>query len=106
MDKQAFTRKLEEAIQETEALIAEYRDMNNPVAPDNAIGRVSRMDAINNKSITDAALRNAKEKLQRLQYARDNMDHPNFGKCKKCGNEIPEGRLLLKPESPYCVNCA
>ena len=35
-----------------------------PIAPENAIGRVSRMDAINNKSVNEAALKKAEIKLK------------------------------------------
>ena len=34
-----------------------------PIEPENSIGRISRMDAINNKSINDRMLRKAQEKL-------------------------------------------
>nr|MBD3623672.1 hypothetical protein [Sunxiuqinia sp.] len=34
-----------------------------PISPDDAIGRISRMDAINNKSVFDASLRNIKTRL-------------------------------------------
>jgi DnaK suppressor protein len=39
--------------------ITDFEEMTKPVSPDNAIGRVSRMDAINNNSVTEAALRHA-----------------------------------------------
>ena len=51
--------KLEEAISKTIQKIRRYEEMTQPIAPDNAIGRVSRMDAINNKSVIEAALRKA-----------------------------------------------
>ncbi|MGS2761854.1 hypothetical protein [Sinomicrobium sp. M5D2P9] len=43
-----------------------YRDMAKPIAPENAIGRVSWMDAINNQSTVKAALQQAEEKLSKL----------------------------------------
>ena len=47
--------------------IASYRELTKPISPENAIGRISRMDAINNKSVNEAALRNALAKLQQLE---------------------------------------
>ena len=41
--------------------IVEYRELTKPIPPENAIGRVSRMDAINNRSINEAALRTAEK---------------------------------------------
>ena len=43
---------LETEVAKTKELIESYREMNKPIAPDVAIGRITRMDAINNKSIT------------------------------------------------------
>lgn len=106
LSKEEVGQLLEREIRKTESVIREYRENSAPVAPDDAIGRVSRMDAINNKSITEAALRNAEEKLSKLRYMKDHINSPDFGQCNRCGNKIPAGRLILKPESPYCVRCA
>ena len=29
-----------------------------------------------------------------------------MGKCIKCGNQIPEGRLKALPDTKTCVNCS
>ena len=39
---------------------------SGPIAPDDAIGRVSRMDAVNDRSTVQAAQRTAEEKLTKL----------------------------------------
>ena len=99
-------QKLLDEISKTELLIKEYQEMTKPIAPDVAIGRISRMDAINNKSVTEAALRQAKEKLRDLQRVSSKIDDKDFGICLKCHKPIPLGRILIRPESLYCVNCA
>ncbi len=95
-----------EQITKTEEAITQYEDMSQPIAPENSIGRVSRMDAINNKSVAEAALRQAKRKLKKLQLALSKIDDPKFGICVRCKKDIPPKRLILMPESQYCVNCA
>lgn len=95
-----------EEIKKTEQQIAEYQELCKPVAPDAAIGRVSRMDAINNKSIFEASLRQATQKLNSLQRALDKYGTPDFGICLKCKKPIPVQRILFRPESLLCVNCA
>ena len=97
---------IDKAIKETEEQIKEYKELTKPVSPDNAIGRVSRMDAINNKSITEAAIRNAEEKLRSLLYVKSKLGDDDFGICARCKNEIPIQRILLRPQSVYCVRCA
>lgn len=106
MTNDEIKAKIEAEIAKTEELIKDYEDMASPVAPDNAIGRISRMDAINNKSISEAALRQAREKLQKLNYVLGKVGSTDFGICHKCGKSIPLGRLLVKPESLFCVECA
>lgn len=106
MNIKEIEKKLEEEILKTENLIKEYKELTKPVAPDAAIGRVSRMDAINNRSITEAALRQAEEKLNKLKFVLSKIDSPDFGVCIKCKKEIPLGRILIRPESSHCVNCA
>ncbi|MEM1357734.1 MAG: TraR/DksA C4-type zinc finger protein [Bacteroidota bacterium] len=106
IDKAELAAKLQEQIAATEKKIAGYEKMSAPVTPDDAIGRVSRMDAINNKAVAEAALRTARRKLDRLKTMQSNLDDPKLGLCKRCGREIPVQRVLLMPESPFCVRCA
>lgn len=100
--KELITKK----ILQVEEHITELEDLTRPIAPDGAIGRVSRMDAINNKSVNEAALRQAKEKLRGLQHALDNIDNPSFGLCTRCGKQIPMPRILIVPESTKCMSCS
>ena len=93
-------------IENTQTSISKLEELTKPIAPENAIGRVSRMDAINNKSVNEAALKKAKQKLNNLQVALSNLYEPEFGICAKCNNNIPLGRIMLMPQSRFCVNCA
>ncbi len=103
-------RKIKERIvaeiKATKAQVATLHELSRPIAPDNAVGRLSRMEAISTKGINQAALGNAKRKLARLQHALTQVDDPDFGVCYECGEPIPIGRILLMPESTMCVQCA
>ncbi len=77
-----------------------------PVAPQNSIGRITRMDAIHNKSVVEASLRNRKRKLGKLQVAMENILKPGFGTCSVCRKPINPQRILLMPESGKCIQCA
>ena len=99
-------KQIEAAIEKTKVAIANYQDMAQPISPENSIGRVSRMDAINNKSVVEAALRKAQEKLSKLEMAIKKVDDDDFGICARCSNPIPIGRVMLMPESRNCVRCA
>jgi len=106
MEKNEIKQKVLNEISKTENLIEEYKEMTQPVAPDVAIGRISRMDAINNKSVTEASLRQAEHKLQSLKRVLSMYGTDDFGKCLKCKAQIPLARILFRPESLYCVSCA
>jgi len=106
MDKGKIRELLNSEIVKTKEQVVRYTDLAQPISPDNAIGRVSRMDAINNKSIVEAALRKCKERLNGLKSSLDKLDSSDFGICIKCKNNIPIERILLAPQSSFCVNCA
>ena len=106
MAKENITQTILDEISKTEKSIEEYKDMVKPISPDVAIGRISRMDAINNKSVMEASLRQAEEKLRNLNKVLSQIDSKEFGMCMKCKQPIPIGRILIRPESLYCVNCA
>jgi DnaK suppressor protein len=106
MDKGKIRELLNSEIVKTKEQVVRYEDLAQPISPDNAIGRVTRMDAINNKSIVDAALRKARERLQGLKSSLDKLDSSDFGVCLKCKKNIPIERILLAPQSSFCVNCA
>ncbi len=97
---------IHEEIAKTEITIATLKDLTKPIAPENAIGRISRMDAINNKTVNEAALKKAEEKFKNLKIALANINDTDFGMCFKCHNQIPLGRILLMPHTRHCVNCA
>jgi len=105
-EKVEYLRKAESLIAETKLRVEELRELTKPIPPENAIGRVSRMDAINNRSINEAALRQLEIKLLNMKMAVEKIDHPYFGICVSCGTAIPMGRLLLMPGSTKCVRCA
>ena len=77
-----------------------------PIAPDNAIGRLTRMEAIGSKGVSEASLGFAQGKLARLETALNKIENPEFGVCIRCSSPIPKGRMILMPENVTCVACA
>lgn len=93
-------------IGEAEEELKLLKELTAAVAPDNAIGRLSRMDAINNKSVNDAAYRNVRNRLKRLQNVLEKVDDNDYGLCVRCGGPIAFERILIMPEKRVCVNCS
>ncbi len=105
-DKEKLKIEIAKRLLKFEIQITELKELSEPIEPDCAIGRVSRMDAINNQSISQSQLK--KKLIQKigLEAALENMDQDDFGKCINCGQEIQLGRILIMPESRKCVNCS
>lgn len=93
-EKIKLTRRIEELI-----------ELTRPIEPDDAIGRVSRMDAIVNKSINQESLRKTRDKLNKVKISLERIDDDDFGTCIQCKKPIPIQRLLLMPGS-ICIKCA
>ncbi len=109
MTKEDKEKLLKIIVAEKDNLLVNIKSLeegSKPVAPDDAIGRLTRMDAINAKSINEANLNTAKVKLVKLERALSKLDDPDFGICAICEEPIPVGRIMLIPETTVCVQCA
>ncbi len=104
-ERQELKRNIEEAIEAQAILIASLLETSKPVAPDNAIGRLTRMEALSDRAVSEASLNAARHKLSRLETALGKVDQPDFGICVSCETPIPSARILLMPEATRCVPC-
>lgn len=98
--------KIEEEITLTKVKIEDLEELSKPISPENSLGRLTRMDAINNKSVAEAALRATRRKLGKLQHALSKIGSDDFGICAVCKKPIQPKRVMLMPESSRCVRCA
>ena len=71
-----------------------------------AVGRLSRMDALQNQAMAKAAHARRDIMKRRIQAALERLEEGEFGYCLDCGEEIAEKRLDLDPTIPNCVSCA
>lgn len=99
--KTAITCRMAELDQEVEML----NSRATPVAPDNAIGRLTRIDEIVNQGVNQTALTQAHAQIEKLKIALSRSDSDNFGVCESCLKPIPVPRLLAMPQASLCVAC-
>lgn len=104
-ERKEIVEVIHSQIKKSEEKIEELKEFTKPIAPDCAIGRVSRMDAINNKSIYDASMSNTRQRLEQLIQVLKLTDDADFGICTKCRQSIPIERLKIRPEIRLCANC-
>ena len=82
------------------------RDAAKPVALDQtAVGRVSRIDAIQNQSMTRGLQERDQARAAQIDEALRRMDAGTYGRCAGCGSAIPYERLLVFPEAQACGSC-
>ncbi len=104
-NRELLKQKILDEIEAQKHLIQSLKETSKPVAPDNAIGRLTRMEAIVSKGVSEASLNSAQVKLSKLETALGKIEDPEFGLCLRCGEPIPHGRIMLMPESTLCVPC-
>jgi len=76
-----------------------------PVDLDDPIGRVSRIDAIQQQSMAQANRRGAQLRLQQVRAALERIEEDEYGLCAQCGDPVGFARLQVRPETPFCVGC-
>jgi len=105
-EKQQIRERIEAEILSASEQIDELKALTQPIAPDAAIGRISRMEAINNKSVNEHLLAKTEAKLSKLESSLAFLESSDYGLCRICKKPIPLGRLMMLPESDMCVECA
>ena len=70
-----------------------------------AVGRLSRMDSLQNQAMTKGLRERETVKLVQLKGALVRMSEGDYGQCTLCGSDIPIERLFVFPEAPVCGPC-
>ena len=105
-EREQLKRHISDRIDAVNGDITAFKALSRPVSPDNAIGRLTRMEAINSKSINEAALRKSLTTRSLLEEALRNIDSEDFGFCRDFDEPIAFARLMAMPEAALCVGCA
>jgi DnaK suppressor protein len=76
------------------------------VSPDKAIGRLSRLDAMQMQQVAMDAERRRENRITELTLALQRMDDGEYGTCQRCRATIAYTRLEALPEARFCGQCA
>lgn len=71
-----------------------------------AVGRLSRMDALQNQAMQLETERRREVEIRRIDAALKRIEDDKFGYCTSCGEAIEKKRLEMDPSTPLCVDCA
>ena len=99
-------KTLQNEIKKNEQNVVSLKISSRSVPPDNAIGRLSRMDAIGAQKISEANLSKAQIRLKLLEQALKRAIDGEYGICLICEEEISKSRLNSIPEATHCISCA
>jgi DnaK suppressor protein len=81
-------------------------DDSQPVQLDQQmVGRLSRMDAMQQQQMARASQSHMRAHLSRVSLALKAMEEGEFGYCKSCDEPIGFARLKVRPDSPLCIAC-
>jgi DnaK suppressor protein len=92
-----------------ESLAAELKAFElqlRPIAPDCSLGDLLRSEMMHDQEVLNRAFLVAKKRYNRLLYVKEHLHDEGYGFCADCEDAIIFERLLLMPESRYCVSCA
>ena len=107
VDLKKARKRLDIKRQELEELSAISSEARQTVELDQqSVGRLSRMDAMQQQAMAEAQERTRKLDLQRIELAERRLKDDEYGYCSECGEEIADGRLAIDPMAERCINYA
>ncbi|MCG8505445.1 MAG: TraR/DksA family transcriptional regulator [Sphingomonadales bacterium] len=107
MDKKAIRARLEALRDDLVALSEASEEARGAVDLDQTkVGRLSRMDALQQQAMDQAIEARRQTDLKRIEAALKRLDGDDYGYCLRCGEEIAAERLELDPATTLCTDCA
>ncbi|HKI51924.1 MAG TPA: TraR/DksA family transcriptional regulator [Geothermobacteraceae bacterium] len=97
--------RLNKMQQELTGLLENSSEGALPVALEQPIGRLSRMDAMQQQSMVQANRSAARTQLELVNAALRRISASDYGDCLACEEPIPFSRLQVKPETALCIDC-
>lgn len=85
--------------------LASSLEGSRPVELDQSIGRVSRMDAIQQQNMTQATRQATELRLKQVDAALRRIDESEYGICLECEDDVGYPRLKARPEALLCLSC-
>lgn len=91
--------------EELELLLLTSAASSQTVDLDQPIGRLSRMDALQQQAMAQANRAGHEQRLSLVEAALQAIKMECYGECRRCEEPIGYARLNVRPESPFCLDC-
>jgi DnaK suppressor protein len=99
-------QRLEAMLTELSEAVEDRTGATAPVQLDTAIGRLSRMDAIQSQQIALGLKSRQQQALLRVRAALEAIRKGTYGQCRRCQKPIALDRLEAQPDAVLCIQCA
>ena len=97
--------KLAQDIKSLKEEIAALEENTQIIEPSCALGKLGHSELMVDMQIYEKTLSEARIRLSKLIISSNHIENDLFGVCLECEEEIPFARMMLVPESTYCVSC-
>ena len=91
--------------QELTQLLDDSQPSCQAVDLDQPIGRLSRIDALQQQAMAKANREGHQRRLKLIDSALLMIRQDRYGECRRCEEPIGYSRLKARPESPFCLDC-
>lgn len=99
-------KRLNELKDQIETTLSQSKEAARPVELDQqAVGRLSRIDAIQQQKMVEANRRRQSLRLKQIKAALVAMESGDYGVCRRCEESIAWPRLQAQPECFICLDC-
>lgn len=106
-DRAHFTQRVDDALKKVRRAmdLAAANDTGTVVLDQSSVGRLSRMDALQQQAMAAGWKETLMRENRRLMAAWTRLNEGSFGTCCRCGAPIPKDRLEADPGTPFCTDC-
>lgn len=107
IDIKKIKKRLVDRRNELEHIIEVSAETNTEAELDQQrIGRLSRMDAMQQQAMEEETGRRRDQELARIEAALQRIESEDYGFCTACDEPIAPKRLENDPATPLCIDCA
>ncbi|PKL96873.1 MAG: molecular chaperone DnaK [Gammaproteobacteria bacterium HGW-Gammaproteobacteria-7] len=106
-DRQYFLVRVDATLNDVRRALemAAANDSGTVILDQSSVGRLSRMDALQQQAMAAGWKETLLREQRRLEAARVRLDEGAFGACCQCGEPIPRDRLEADLGTPFCADC-
>ena len=100
-----LTAALQALLADLEGQVSRPSDRSEIVDLDQPIGRISRVDALQQQAMSKEQQRRTKLRLGQVRQALAAVADDEYGFCRSCEEPVGYRRLRAFPETPFCLAC-